>query len=168
MTLTQNTAIPWADIIVAGILLISMWSGVRYGFLRTVFDIVKMVLAIILSVFLTPVVAVYLPKTVVMPEIVSYLISYVLIRMVFGIVSRMLKIVEHIPVIRQINKLLGGIAGLIRGLLFVWVLLFAIVMLTEVPECVALAKDIKNSPFLSQLYAWNPIPLVLRFFWKLF
>lgn len=166
MIVGENTAVSWLDIIVAGILLFSVLAGLWQGLLRTVYHMVKVILAIIFSSLLTPFVAVCISETVVMRGAIAYIISFVLVSIALGIVAHILGIVDHIPVLKQINKGLGAVAGLVRGLLLVWILLFVIVLLKDNPSFSEAAKMISTSPFLSELYKYNPIPVLIQQFVK--
>lgn len=150
------------EIVVAGILVLSIWAGIHRGFVRTIYGIIKFALALLLASLLTPLIASCLPETVPMPSAIAYIVSFIIVNILLGVLDYALSLIDHVPVVRQVNKGLGAVAGLIRGLLIVWLGLFLIMMLTEAPWYAQMAGYIKNSPFLSQLYAWDPIPALLK------
>ena len=164
MDILRDLPVSWVDVLVILMLVVSVQAGMTEGFLRTVFHIVQNVIAIVLSAFLAPVIATGLPDSVGMPLAVSYLAAFLLIRILLGIVVNLLRIVDHIPVLNQVNKFLGGVVGLLRGVVVIWIAMFVIVMLKEVPWCVSVAGEIEASKFLSMIYEWNPLPDLLRNF----
>ncbi|MBO5745808.1 MAG: CvpA family protein [Clostridia bacterium] len=62
-------------------------------------------------------------------RIVLFLISFFVIRLLIGWIGGILNIVEKIPVLRNFNKLLGGVLGAIKGLLVVYFICYLVVLL---------------------------------------
>lgn len=95
----------------------------------------------------------------------AFVITVITARILLHIISQLLGIVSHIPVIKGINRTLGLFAGAVYGIFIIWIA-FYIVALCGTSETGALIVSyIYESPFLTQLYENNLILiLVLRFF----
>ena len=83
----------------------------------------------------------------------AFLLVTILLRFAVGI----LDILAKLPVIKGVNRLLGGLAGLLQGLLLVWLLLLltAIACTSQLGQ--TLIGEIQESAFLSYLYNHNAI-----------
>ena len=74
----------------------------------------------------------YVSETIVTAfiNILCFIACFVVIYMVWSLAVRLLDAVFHFPVLKQLNALAGGVFGLLRGLLLVYVC-FALVPLVE-------------------------------------
>lgn len=96
----------------------------------------------------------------------SYLATFVFALILFGLIDHALKIVDKIPLLSGINNLIGLMAGLIKGLLLVWVF-FAVVAAGAGTEWGRLLTAmIQESPFLAWLYSNNFVLTLLLHFMK--
>jgi uncharacterized membrane protein required for colicin V production len=99
--------------------------------------------------------------------------TYVIVRVIARLVDR----VAHLPVLSIFNRVGGAGIGLIKGLLFCWVLLYIALFFPLSPD---LRSDLHRSPFvigLSQNYGpvdttlknvmpWFARPFVNPYFWR--
>lgn len=154
--------IPWLDLVIAVILICSILLGAFQGLLLTIYHMVRVILVIVLSSVLTPFVVKLIPPAVEMRAVAAYFISFLIISIALGIIAHILDIVNHIPVLKEINRGLGALAGLIRGLLIAWIVLFILVLMEETQIGAEAAKMIAASPFLKELNSYNPIPFLIK------
>lgn len=98
-------------------------------------------------------------------EGIAFLITLVFAWLLVYIVSQILGIVAHIPIIKGVNRFLGLFAGAIYGLLLVW-LIFYITALGGTGEMgKIIVSYIYESPFLTFLYENNLVlTLILKYF----
>lgn len=92
-------------------------------------------------------------------DLVMRVISFVLVLLItvisFHLLSVVLKVVEKLPLIGGINRLLGLFAGLVKGILIIW-LAFAIIAMAGTTDIgVALISYIYESPLLIWAYENN-------------
>ena len=85
-------------------------------------------------------------------DLVMRVISFVLVLLItvisFHLLSVVLKVVEKLPLIGGINRLLGLFAGLVKGILIIW-LAFAIIAMAGTTDIgIALISYIYESPLL--------------------
>ena len=154
--------IPWLDLVIAAILICSILLGVFQGLLLTIYHMVRVVLVIVLSSVLTPFIVQLIPSAVEMRAVAAYFISFLIISIALGIIAHILGIVNHIPVLKEINRGLGALAGLVRGLLIAWIVLFILVLMEDTQTGAEAAKMIAASPFLKELNSYNPIPVLIK------
>ncbi|MCQ2609708.1 MAG: CvpA family protein [Lachnospiraceae bacterium] len=98
----------------------------------------------------------------IMCGIAVFLITMILLKIIF----RILDIIDYIPVVGEINKLLGGCFGLFESLLVVW-LVFAIIKAFDnnIPAVHDIVEKISANFFIKFLYDHNS---VYNFFASLF
>lgn len=92
-------------------------------------------------------------------------IAFFLIMTVSGFVtlwiSRMLNFVSKIPVIKGPDKLLGAVAGGLKGLLIVWLLFYLISLCAASEFGTQYLLYIEESPFLKVLYENNLLLMII-------
>ena len=76
----------------------------------------------------------------------------------------MLKVIDHIPVVKEVNKAGGALLGLVFGMLLVWVALFVIGTFQEAEWCREAAGYVRQSDILMALQKCNPLPAILNNF----
>ena len=101
-------------------------------------------------------------------DLVMRVISFVLVLLItvisFHLLSVVLKVVEKLPLIGGINCLLGLFAGLVKGILIIW-LAFAIIAMAGTTDIgIALISYIYESPLLIWAYENNFVLTLLMTF----
>ena len=101
-------------------------------------------------------------------DLVMHVISFVLVLLIavisFHLLSVVLKVVEKLPLIGGINRLLGLFAGLVKGILIIW-LAFAIIAMAGTTDIgIALISYIYESPLLIWAYENNFVLTLLMTF----
>ena len=96
---------------------------------------------------------------------VSFFIAFIVALLLSAIISQLLGIVSKIPVINGTNRFLGLGAGVIQGLLLVWIAFYIIALCSSGETGAALVTYIYESEFLTMLYENNLIvALIMKFF----
>lgn len=101
-------------------------------------------------------------------DLVMRVISFVLVLLIavisFHLLSVVLKVIEKLPLIGGINRLLGLFAGLVKGILIIW-LAFAIIAMAGTTDIgIALISYIYESPLLIWVYENNFVLTLLMTF----
>lgn len=101
-------------------------------------------------------------------DLAMRVISFVLVLLIavisFHLLSVVLKVVEKLPLIGEINRLLGLFAGLVKGILIIW-LAFAIIAMAGTTDIgIALISYIYESPLLIWVYENNFVLTLLMTF----
>lgn len=159
------------DIILCVIALCFIIPGFRIGFVRSLVELVGSIFAIVASIALAnrfiPAVCTFLFKTAsvdaldyAIAKVITTAIIYVLLQMLVRLVSRALDTVCRLPILHQVNSLLGGVFGLLKGVLVVF-LLCAVLQLTlplisaKYPSVTK--QKISQSRIYQYVYVNNPI-----------
>lgn len=217
-------------VIVVGILVLCMFMGYRAGLIKTIFSIFSMVVALILTMFISPyvskalqsnekIVDYFSQKVIVVLNLdemnqtiqdkveqidklpipqtmkqslkhndtsetesalgatdftgylsrsiacmilnsLSFAITYVILIILLRVLCIVLNIISKLPVIHQINKMTGLAAGLIQGLIIVWLLCIVLVSFSGTGWGKSCYEMINQNDFLGLLYNNN---LILKF-----
>lgn len=104
----------------------------------------------------------YLAKTVI--NGLSYVLAYILSTIVIRLIVYVLNLIAGLPVLKTANKLTGGVVGLLKGIVFVWIALLVVTVLcgTEIGKTVL--ELIEKDTLLSTLYQYDPL---VRIFLKI-
>lgn len=145
------------EVAAVGIVIISAIAGACRGFVKTVYQLVKLIIAIALSIALAPIIAALIPKSVTFRAGIAVVLIFVVVSIILSLIGSLLSIVDHIPLVKHINRLLGGIFGFVLGLVFVCILLTIIGMFSKEGLGYELAVLIRKSQVLMWLYQNNPI-----------
>lgn len=86
---------------------------------------------------------------------IAWVISFLLISILLGILVHVLDILAKLPVIESINHLGGLAVGLLEGLVVVWILLFVIVLCQGTEWGRAMMESMQENPLLRLLYENN-------------
>ena len=131
-------AVSLTDWVLLGTLLASMLLGFGRGLVYEVLSLVGWVAAFVVAQWLAPDVVVWLPMIQGAPESVQYAVAFVVVFVVTvfvaGFVSWLIKKLVETVGLRPVDRTLGGVFGLARGV----VLLLA---LTVVLQLTGVARD---------------------------
>ncbi len=86
---------------------------------------------------------------------IGFLVTFICVALVVGIIGKVLDLVTKIPGIKQLNTILGGVAGLFEGLLVVWLLFTVITALGSSEFGQSMLALINENPLLSFIYENN-------------
>lgn len=149
------------EIIVLMIIIICTVDGWKRGLLLKLYGLIRLIAMIALTVILTPLIYAVLPLEPGVKEGVAVLSALILAVVLLSVVAKILHIVDHIPVLKTINRLGGAVVGLIFGVLSVWVALLIISSFTDIEWCKNVTTYVKESPALVWLLHFNPMKLFL-------
>lgn len=93
--------------------------------------------------------------------LISLLIVLIVTRIGLFIVEKVLDLVAKLPLIGQANTLLGIAAGVLKGLVWTWVVLTVVAVLAYTGLNTELMTLVNESPILLWLYTNNPIMMVV-------
>lgn len=98
-------------------------------------------------------------------EGISFLIALVSAWILVHLISQLIGIASHIPIIKGVNRFLGLFAGAIYGLLLVWLGFYITVLASTGEMGKVIVSYIYESPFLTFLYENNLVlTLILKYF----
>ena len=97
-------------------------------------------------------------------HLVALLLVLLVTRVGLYIVEKIFDLVAMLPLIGQLNSLLGIAAGGVKGLVWSWVLLAVVAVLAYTGTNTDLMLMVDESPILMWLYGINPILMVITSF----
>ncbi len=122
MTMIQN--LNWVDYTVIAVIVLSVLVSFARGFVREAISLVVWISAFILSFTLSPTLALYLSfiKTPSLRLICAFAILFIAVLIVGGIVTFLLRQAIDQIGLSEVDRFLGGLFGMVRGVLLVSVL----------------------------------------------
>ena len=107
-------------------------------------------------------IAIYLSRMVLRAIVFFGLLICLVI--IFTIITKMLSIAAHLPIINSINRIGGVLFGVGEALLVVWILFVGIAMLANTSVGVELYKQVEDNTFLTKLYDSNLLMSLVTIF----
>ncbi len=93
-------------------------------------------------------------------NLIAFIIILILSKIIIRIVGNMLGIFTKLPVIKQFNRLGGGIFGGLIGILVLYILGAVLILFAPINPQSEIAQEIENSTFAVEIYENN---MVLNF-----
>lgn len=90
-----------------------------------------------------------------------YVACFIIVSIIVFIIGILLNIVSRLPVLKQINRISGGIIGLVMGVLFVWLGFVVITFLGNTTFARTVFAQIDGNAFLTFVYDKNIILNIL-------
>ncbi len=89
--------------------------------------------------------------------LVSYIVTFLVVTLILRAIIFSLDIVADLPVLGFVNRLAGGVIGLLCAAIVVWIMFIIITLLYTTEAGKALYDTIQAEPYLKALYDFNPI-----------
>lgn len=90
-------------------------------------------------------------------SLIAYGILMILIYLLLRILLAISKLINKVPVVGGVNRVLGGVFGLVEGLLVIWCICLLIMMLSGTKTGMQAMEVIESNAFLKFLYEKNGI-----------
>lgn len=88
-------------------------------------------------------------------NVTAFFVVSILLRLIFGIISMIIELAVHLPIVSSINRLGGALFGVAEALLIVWFFFVIVSVLINTPWGTQIYAQIENNQFLSFLYEKN-------------
>ena len=108
----------WIDVVIIVIVISLIVHGIATGLIRGAFDIAGIICGYIIAVSYSAAVRI--------PQILAFLLIFITVIVVFSIAGRIISKIVHITPLGLIDRVLGGLLGLMKGVIICFVLLIAI------------------------------------------
>ena len=128
----MELALSWVDLLLLGLLLISVLVGVWRGLVFELLSLAGWVVAYFGSPFLAPALAEWLPTERMGPSLIhvaSLLIAFLLILLLWSLAAKLLRALIHASPLSVFDRMMGAGFGVVRGVL-VCLLLVVVVSMT--------------------------------------
>lgn len=113
----------WVDIVIIIIVIGLMIHGIATGLIRSVFDIAGIIFGYIFAVSYS--------ATTRIPQILAFLIIFVVVLVSFSIVGRIISKIIHITPLGFIDRILGAALGLMKGLVMCFIFLLVVMLIRK-------------------------------------
>ena len=146
----------WFDLVLCLVLLLSALAGLRSGFARVIIGLIATVTGFVAAFWCYRIVAAKIVPYVHNPSVANTLgfLAILLGVLIAGsLIAAMLSYLFRWIGLSWFNHLLGGVAGFVRGILLVAVLVDALVAFSPSPPPAFLANS-SLLPFTSRLSGW--------------
>lgn len=70
---------------------------------------------------------------------------------------KMLDVVDYIPMVGQLNKILGALAGVAQSLIIIWIIMVIVRVFENMPQVQNVIRNIQKSPIAWSIYTNNVI-----------
>lgn len=140
------------DLLLVVLLSVSIMSGWRRGFVKIFGGLLALVAATMVSAWLSdPIASLFVPKSTKDPATVQLICMVVLFAITYALVAfllRSLNLIAKLPLIKQLNKVLGLAAGVVSGVLWVLFVTCALQLLARVGWIPALTEAVIEKTWL--------------------
>jgi membrane protein required for colicin V production len=113
----------WIDIVIIIIVISLIIHGIATGLIRSAFDVA--------GIFFGYIFAVSYSATIKIPHIFAFLLIFIVVFLVVSIAGRIISKVVHITPLGIIDRVFGGVLGLLKGMVICFVLLIAIMLIRK-------------------------------------
>jgi uncharacterized membrane protein required for colicin V production len=117
---------------------------------------VRLVVILLLTVLLMPIILPLIAEENLARVGGAYLLALVVSGLVVFLAARLLKLIDRIPVVKQINRLGGAVFGFCIGVVLVFLALTVIDAFQNVPWCCEVSACAKQSEILRPLISYIP------------
>ena len=152
------------ELIALVLLLLCVLDGIHKGLVMKVFSLIRIVVILVLTVVLVPVILPVMNENNVAGSGIAYVAALVVALVAVQLIAHLLKLVDHIPVVKTVNRLGGAILGACIGILLIWVALAFIGAFQDVSWCREVSACAKESEALRVIQRFDPMTYVLKHF----
>lgn len=146
------------------LVLLCVLDGAHKGLLMKVFSLVRIVIILVATVVLVPLILPMIAEDNIARSGIAYLAALVVALVAVSVIGHVLKLVERIPVVEQVNRLGGAVLGACIGIVLIWVALVVISAFQDVSWCREISACAKESEILRMIQRFDPMMYVLKNF----
>lgn len=115
----------------------------------------RKMIAIAFTSYLAKAIAEFSVKTL------AFILTFVIVALILKSITVFFSIVERLPILKHVNRAAGAVAGLIRGLLIIGVIMVFIAFVSNYSWGRFLANQITSNPISGFLYKYNLLTIAL-------
>jgi membrane protein required for colicin V production len=118
----------WVDIVLIIILCGLVLHGIVFGLIRGLFDIAGIILGYLL--------AVHYSSTLEMPHVLAFILIFVIVVVAVSLLGRIVSKLVHVTPLGILDRLLGGVLGLLKAVFVCFVFLLIVLQLHKADSIV--------------------------------
>lgn len=139
------------ELIALAVVVLGIVAGAARGLLLTLYSLVKIALMIGVAIALYPIVRTVVPSDLGWEAGAAVLIALLIAAVALGLVARVLRLVDKIPVLHGLNRLGGAVLGGVLGVIFVLAALIVIYLSRQAEWCREIYLSLEKSELLMAL-----------------
>ncbi|MBD5544826.1 MAG: CvpA family protein [Lachnospiraceae bacterium] len=142
--------------------------GLYAGFVKTVFTLALKIATLIIGTILTPYITgfLFLDITSGNGELINHIAVFVVIYVLVMIGARILitsfHILAKLPILKSMNKICGFVAGLMEGILVLWIVFAVAFAISSTPLGIWIKEKAMENAFLAFFYENNLITHIIN------
>lgn len=161
------------DALLCVLVLCFVIAGFQIGLVRSIVELVGYVVSVIASISLSDraagIIGTYLKKLIpkmelnqIILKIISMLLIFVVLQILVRLISNALNTVCRLPVLHQVNFLLGGVFGFVKGIAAVFLVctILRLALPLIAPKYGDLNKEISHSSIYKYFCTIDPVVLL--------
>ena len=156
----------WLDIIAVVLIVAAGLIGMKRGLMLTILDVCSLAIAIIVSVmFSTPVSKLILSMGIedkFQALAIAFLVIFVITWIALFVIKMLVRIIQKLPIIKQLNGVGGLLVGLAGGVLIVCVFAVFLHSFGTQETVASLVEAVEKSVIMKFFYEKNFIDLVMK------
>jgi hypothetical protein len=100
-------------------------------------------------------VSAYMAKLII--NVAAFLLTFIVVSIILRAIIFSLNVVSELPVVGLVNRLAGGVLGMLMVLIIVWLVFLVITMLCTTGIGQSMIAMIQENEFLKTIYEYNPV-----------
>ena len=100
-------------------------------------------------------VSAYMAKLII--NVAAFLLTFIVVSIILRAIIFSLNVVSELPVVGLVNRLAGGVLGMLMVLIIVWLVFLVITMLYTTGIGKSMIAMIQENEFLKTIYEYNPV-----------
>ena len=152
------------ELIALVLLLLCVLDGIHKGLVLKVFSLIRIVVILVLTVVLVPVILPVMNENNVAGSGIAYVAALVVALVAVQLIAHLLKLVDHIPVVKTVNRLGGAVLGICIGVVLIWVVLAVLGAFQDVSWCREVSACARESEALRMIQRFDPMTYILKQF----
>ena len=141
----------WIDVVIIVIVIGLIIHGIATGLIRGAFDIAGIIFGYVLAVSYS--------ATVRLPQLLAFLIIFVVVLIAFSITGRFVSKIIHITPLGYVDRILGGVLGFAKGVIICFVLLIVVMLIRKDTRILAesqIARHVADSGLRASKFLPQP------------
>jgi uncharacterized membrane protein required for colicin V production len=158
-------------LIIIAVIALCYFSGRRAGLIRTLVPVASVfgsvwIMAVAFSVLkndvMTDVTSLDLNRVVI--DLLAFVVSFFLLKWLIKSILHFFKLIGDAPIVNPVNKFLGGVAGMIGGVVMIWLVFFFILLFVGEEGAPEFYAAVNGNEIVRLLYNHNLIMTFINFF----
>ena len=158
-------------IIMAGVLLICLFSGRWAGLIRPLIPVITlflsvMVLSVVYSILKADVVndARHFALLDIIIDILAFAAAFFILKFLIKVALKLVSLIGDVPIIGSVNRILGSVVGVVGGVILIWTVLLVMALFVGESKAPDFYRAVSSNPILGYIYNHNLLMTFINYF----